>query len=245
MGDPFTEIVRAPLAAWPIPFYVSDSPSSSDLPPLPPGYEPDPEVGHELEINDEASLDFAFSSSEAGGDETEYQPDASLDDRAGYGRLPNIKIIDDTVIQSARRLGIGALVLFGTVVLIVVLTLVAVFFLSRTASSAIPQEDSIRGPANETNLLDGEYVMTPELMLISGGQCIFVGQVATSKISEPRNEELVTITLSGSTLAECGTSVEGKQGEYPPTADSIRFQVVGGKALILRLESPTPIADSD
>lgn len=225
---------------------MPDDPSGSDLPPSPPGYEPisDPEYG--FDMSDEASLDFAFSAEEVEEEgNAECRVEAPSEDRAGYGRLPSIKIIDDTVIQSARRLGIGALILLGGVALIVALMLLAVFFLSRAAPSVIPEEGPAGSPVDKINLVDGQYVMSPELMLIGSDRCIFVGPLITGGAAEASSDDLVTVTLTGSTLAECGTDVAGKQGEYPPTAERISFQVVGGKALILRLDSPVPTTSGD
>jgi hypothetical protein len=146
-----------------------------------------------------------------------------------------VRIIDDTVKSSARRLAWGALSLFLFMLLILGAGVAVTWFLTRTASEALPEL-----PLNQntiTGLFDGEYALKVQGMTISEQGCLFEGFLDPPPVSNTPSDK--PLLIAGGSLAECGTVLEGMRREVPPTASRVIFVVTDGVVQIARLEPVT------
>lgn len=163
--------------------------------------------------------------------------------RAGYGRLPRIEIVDDTVRRSARRLGVVVLVLIALVIIVSVLSVLGTFFVTQTAS--LQTNEKLPELVQETLLPDGEYIMTPKTFLVGDGKCYFAGPVAPARAEGDKSKiPSEGIAIQGNTLAECGVDTGGAQREQSPPAARVIFVVSQNKSAILRLEAEQPTASN-
>lgn len=156
-----------------------------------------------------------------------------------FDYLSGIRLIDDTVRTSAKRLGLVGAVLLGFIVLGVALSVVAVVAVGRLATPAVDQIPL--GFGSQVSLPDGEYSITPARMFILQDRCFFEGAMPTSNpvggaIDRPDSAEGKVVIVSGTSLAECGTTLDVTQGEIPVTASTVFFVVRSGIASISRLE---------
>lgn len=146
-----------------------------------------------------------------------------------------VRIIDETVKQSARRLAIGALVLLGFLIFLIAAGVLGTWALTSTASNAMPEI-----PRNQnalTGLPDGNYVLQAEKMTVNEQGCTFEGRLEGGTTGTASSQPASTLLITGNSLAECGILPEGDLREIVPTASRVNFIVTSGVAQIARLES--------